>query len=109
MTVSSVADKLSLGWDAIDRIKQRAVARGLSRRRKVVVKHLGIDETSYQKGHDYVTVLLNKDDGTVLAVLDGRDAKSVTEWFQDQKVADFSHLKSVSTETQFPRYERILP
>ena len=35
----------------------RAVERGLDRRGATPIKHLGIDEKSFGKGHDYITVL----------------------------------------------------
>jgi hypothetical protein len=35
----------------------RAVARGLERRETTHIPHLGIDEKSFRKGHDHITVL----------------------------------------------------
>lgn len=38
---------------------QRAVKRGLARRKVDAPKRIGVDETSFKKGHDYVTVVSN--------------------------------------------------
>ena len=42
--------------------------------------NIGIDETSYQKGHKYITVVVNHDTNTVVWVADGH-GKSVLEQF----------------------------
>jgi transposase len=94
--IDSVAKRLELSWGAIDGIKKRAVQRGENRRRKVTVKNIGIDETSFQKGHDYITVLLDKDNHRVLATLDGRKSETVLEWFKTQNIVDLSQLESIS-------------
>ena len=46
-----------LSWDQVDRIMERAVARGLARRSLEGLSYLGLDEKSFGKGHDYVSVL----------------------------------------------------
>lgn len=56
-TISGVAEWLGLSWDEVAHIQQRAVARGLARRTAEPVRVLGVDETSFQKRHEYVTVI----------------------------------------------------
>jgi transposase len=46
----------------------RAVERGLERRDSTPIRHIGIDEKSFGKGHDYVTVLTDIDASRVLDV-----------------------------------------
>jgi transposase len=116
MTTITAARQMRIGWDAIDNIKQRAVKRGLLRREKIGVKDLGIDETSYQKGHNYVTIVYDKNSGKVLDVLDNRDAETVKEWFLGQEIAYFGFLESISMDMSrsfisavkglFPEWER---
>jgi transposase len=98
MTISSAADKLGLSWDAADGIMQRAVKRGLARRQTAIPQNIGIDETSYRKNHNYVTTIIDKDTGNVLAVLDGKDSETVETWFRTQEIADFSTVKSISMD-----------
>jgi transposase len=57
-----------------------------------------VDETAYQKGHDYVTVLVDKDHGCVLDVLDGRKAETLEKWFKTQVNSDLSGLESRSMD-----------
>jgi transposase len=58
-TLADATRLLSISWDEAQRIMDRAVARGLTRRQSVTMPHLGIDEKSFGRGHDYATVLLD--------------------------------------------------
>jgi transposase len=98
MTIKAVSEKLQLSWDAVDGIMQRGVKRGLARRQIVIPQNIGIDETSYQKNHKYVTTVIDKDTGNVLDVLDGKDAETVKNWLKEQTIADFSTVKSISMD-----------
>jgi len=70
--ISAVAEQLRLSWDAVDGIKKRAVDRGLARREDHAPKRLGVDETSFQRRHEYVTVISDQERGIVLHVADDR-------------------------------------
>jgi Transposase and inactivated derivatives len=96
--ISAVAFMFGLSWDAVSGIQGRAVKRGLQRRKKATPENIGIDETSYQKHHEYVTVILDKDNNTVLDVLEDRTAETLDTWFKTQEMADFSALQSVSMD-----------
>jgi transposase len=100
--ISAVAENFKLSWDEVDGIMQRAVRRGLSRRKPEAVANMGVDETSYQKGHEYVTVLLDKDRDCVLDTLDGRRAETLKEWLETQKSCDLSGLRSISMDMWDP-------
>jgi transposase len=72
--ISAVAENFKLSCDEADGIMRRVVKRGLSRRKRETVREIGIDETAYQKRHDYMTVILDKDRDCVINVLDMRNA-----------------------------------
>lgn len=59
----------------------RAVQRGMIRRTNLNTTELLVDETSFKKGHDYVTLLSNRQ-GQVIAVTDGHSASSLEACFQ---------------------------
>lgn len=59
--IKAVAELVGLTWDHVDGIQQRAIDRGMSRRKPAVMKNLGIDETSYQKEHEYVSAITDPD------------------------------------------------
>jgi transposase len=101
-SISTVAENFLLSWDQVDRMMSRAVDRGLKRRKKNTPEHIGIDETAFQRRHEYVTVILDKDTDTVIDILDDRKAKTLNNWFTEQEKSDFSYLKSITMDMWDP-------
>jgi len=64
---------LNLNWKSTQNIMDRAVERGLATRELDDVKHIGIDEKSFRKGHDYISVMTDIDQSRVVDVAQGRD------------------------------------
>jgi transposase len=64
---------LRLSWGSVQRIMDNAVERGLERREVDEVRHVGIDEKSFGKGHNYISVMTDIDGSRVLEVSEGRD------------------------------------
>lgn len=83
-SISAVAEQMQLSWDEVDGVMQRAVKRGLARREKQVLRKIGIDDTSFQKRHEYVTVINDLERGVVIDVLDDRTQKTLQNWFKLQ-------------------------
>jgi transposase len=71
--VSAAAALLGLSWDAAHEIMRRGVERGLERRDVVELKRVGIDEKSFGRGQDYVSLMTDLDGSRVLEVVPGRD------------------------------------
>ena len=100
--ISTVAQNFDISWDKVDGIMRRAVKRGLARRNKIEPDNIGIDETSFQKRHEYVTVILDKDNDIVIDILNDRKAKTLKNWFKTQNKVTFSSLKSISMDMWDP-------
>jgi len=100
--VATAAKNFSVSWDQVDGIMERAVRRGLARREKSSPEHIGIDETAFQKRHEYVTVILDKDHDAVIDILDDRKAATLKSWFAAQQKSDFSQLKSITMDMWDP-------
>ena len=85
-SISAVAELFGLDWGAVDRIMDRAVRRGIKRRcfeqGDALPTRLGIDEVSFQKRHEYVTVVCDQSTGFVAYVGDGRSAKVVEDYLK---------------------------
>jgi transposase len=92
-SVSGVARLMNLSWDQVDRIMERAGERGLARREQVLPEGIGVDETSFQKRHEYVTVVSNCDDGNVVHVADGKGEDSL----KSSSSARTSWMNSISS------------
>lgn len=100
--ISTVADNFGLTWDEVDGIMSRAVRRGLARREKTAPKNIGIDETAFQKRHEYVTVVLDKDNDVIIDILDDRKAETLKNWFRTQDKSDFSAVTSITMDMWDP-------
>jgi transposase len=74
---------------------ERAVRRGLARRDEFPRKELAVDETSFQKRHEYVTVLVDRATGNVIDVLDDRKKSTLKDWLEAHK----ERLEAVRTIT----------
>jgi transposase len=78
-SVTQAQSLLRLAWDAVQRIKERAVERGLVRRdADDVVIHVGIDEKSFLKGHHYASLSTDLARGRVLDVVEHRTIEAAT-------------------------------
>lgn len=66
-SLSAVARQVGLSWDGVDGIMRRAVARG---RALAPPRRIGVDETSFQKRYEYVTVVCDLERDVVLHVAD---------------------------------------
>ena len=96
--ISAVAGLVGLTWDQVDGIQQRAIERGLSRRKTGVVAKLGIDETSYQKHHEYISVLTDRDRSIVLEVLEDRKKETVLAWLDTLDEGQLNGIQTVSMD-----------
>jgi len=111
-SVDAAALLLSIDWSTTQNIMTRAVERGLERRSLDEVSHVGIDEKSFRKGHDYVSVMTDIDGARVLEVTSGRTIqacdslwKTLSESQKDQVQAvcmDMWQAFETSTENNVP-------
>ena len=79
--ITAVAKLVGLSWDHAAGIRARATARGLARRDQKPVRYVGVDETSYRKGHQYVTVVNDLEEEAVLHVHDGRKQEALDSYW----------------------------
>ena len=96
--IKAVAELVGLSWDQVDGIQQRAIDRGLARRPAMNVRNLGIDETSYQDDHEYVSVITDRDRRVVLEVLDDRKKETVLAWLDTLNPEQLGQIETVSMD-----------
>lgn len=98
-TISAVSRQLSLSWNAIDGVMQRAVKRGLARRDdEATHSRLGVDETAFRKGHDYVTVVADQESGHVIHVANDRKKESLESFYKNLNSQQLSAIECVSMD-----------
>jgi transposase len=73
------AQILRLSAEQVQYLMHKAVARGLSRRDPAqAIVHAGLDEKSFQQGHQYATILSDLDQGRVVEVIQDRTQQAAT-------------------------------
>ena len=78
-TVGSGAGLLRLDWHSAPQIMERAVERGLKRSKMETVRLVGIDEKSFGRGQDDVSLMIDLEQSRVLDVVPGRTAEACQE------------------------------
>jgi transposase len=78
-TVQSGAGLLRLDWHSAHQIMERAVERGLQRRKVETVRLVGIDEKSFGRGQDYVSLMSDLEQSRVLDVVPERTGEACQE------------------------------
>jgi transposase len=75
-SLTQAGELLGLDWAAVQRIMDRAVARGLKSRELEGLVHVGIDEKSFGAGQSYISLLSDLDASRVLEVVEGCDQQA---------------------------------
>ena len=97
-SMSAVGSMFDLGWSAVDGIMKRAVDRGLKRRVSKLPEHLGIDEKSFKRRHNYVTVICDQKSGHVVHVVPERKRSGVEEYLQQFDEVERRRVKTVAMD-----------
>ena len=102
---AAVAPQCRLSWDQAARIQERAVRRGLSRRPVAAAPTVGVVETSFQRRHEYVTVVndLTTSKPRVLYVADGRARAALDGYFEAVGEAGCRRVQMVAMD-MWPAY-----
>ena len=101
-SIAAVARRMRPTWDEIDGIMTRAVKRGLGRRKPEALKRMGVDETSFQKRHEYVTVVTNLDTSKVLYVADDRKTESLAGFYRGLTPGQLAAIEVVAMDMHQP-------
>ena len=96
--IKKAAALLGLSWDAAHRIMQAAVERGLERREEEPIANVGLDEKSFGKGHDYVSILTDIDRSRVLEVVPERTIAATDFLWQTLTPEQLASVQSVAMD-----------
>lgn len=81
---SAIAEYMQIDWETVGRCVSRTLheIEPDRSRRLDGLERIGIDETSYKKGHKYITVILNHDTNTVVWAAPGHGKFVLDRFFQ---------------------------
>ncbi len=98
----AVGERLGLSWDEIHGILERAVERGLARRRAEKVAKIGVDEKAFRKGHRYLTLVNDLEKGRVLYVAEGREQSSLDGFWPTLSAEQVEGIEAVAMDMWDP-------
>lgn len=101
--VKRAAALLAIDWQTAHTIMQRAVARGLERRRTEEVAYVGLDEKSFGRGHDYVSVLTDLEGNRVLEVVEDRTEAAAQKLWETLPEEQRGQVRAVAID-MWPAY-----
>ena len=73
---------LKISWDELNHIMFKATERGMSRRKAVPIRYVGIDEKNFRHGRDYVTIMSDLDRGCVIYVAETNKTEAIDSLWQ---------------------------
>lgn len=97
-SVSQACELLRIDWSSAQRIMERAVGRGLARRSHEGIKRVGLDEKSFGRGQDYISVLSDLEKSRVLEVTPGNDTASGQRLWQSIPAAQREKVEAAAMD-----------
>lgn len=101
-TPAAVSRRLGLSWDEARGILERAVRRGLARRTPTVVPHLGVDEKSFLRRHQYVSGVADLTTPRILHMADERRAESLAAYLSGLTEAQRTGITAIAMDMWEP-------
>ena len=95
---STVSEYMRIDWETVGRCVHRAmndIEPEISRRLDGLV-NIGIDETSYKKGHKYITIVVNHDTNTVVWAAQGHCKSVLTQFYRQLTPEQLSSIRVVT-------------
>jgi hypothetical protein len=105
--ITAASDILRISWDQAWNVLERPVGRGQARKQPSVIRHLGVDEKAFRKGHNYVTVVCDISAGTVEYVGDDRSKESLAGYFQGLSSDQRQGIEAVAIDMHEPYVQAI--
>ncbi len=106
--VSSAAALLRISWDEAWGIQERAVSRGLARKKEKPLEKIGVDEKAIAKGHQSMTLVCDLLEGTIEYVGEGRKTETLERFYGTLSPEQKAGIRAVSMDMWDPFFQATL-
>ncbi|HID24372.1 MAG TPA: ISL3 family transposase [Planctomycetaceae bacterium] len=100
--IQAVSRLTGLSWDRCWGVLNRAVRRGQERKAWKVPRYIGVDEKSFAKRHQYMTLVCDIDTGTVEYVSDERRQESLEGYFLPFDDSELEEIEAICMDMHDP-------
>ena len=100
--VTGATKILRISWDEGWGIMERAVKRGRHRKAPKVVRQIGVDEKAVAKGHTYLTLVCDLDEGTVEHIAEDRKTESLNGYYKGLSKEQLAGIEAVAMDMWEP-------
>jgi transposase len=95
---TTVGAMMRVAWETVGAIVQRVVARHRDRDLLDGLTHIGVDELSYRRHHEYITVVVDHTRGHVIWAKPGKNADTLKAFFDELGAARCAKLEAVTID-----------
>jgi len=95
---TTLSDMMRIGWTTVGSIVERVVARLRPGDALDGLRCIGVDELSYRRHHEYVTVVVDHERGAVVWAREGKDAATLGAFFQELGKQRCAKLEAVTLD-----------
>jgi transposase len=95
---TTLSDMMRIGWATVGRVIERVVKRLRPEDALDGLRLIGVDELSYRRHHQYVTVVVDHERGAVVWAREGKDAATLTAFFQELGKERCARLEAVTLD-----------
>lgn len=95
---TAITQLCRVNWRTVGAIIDRVVADQLDDRRLDGLYRMGVDEIAYRKQHHYLTVITNHDSGTIIWAEEGKNAATLTGFFDQLGTDRCAEIEAISAD-----------
>jgi transposase len=95
---TSVTQLMKISWYAVGNIIERIISKRLDPSRFDGLRRIGVDEFSYRKRHNYITVVVDHDRGRVVWAGEGKSGDTLRAFFDELGEERTSQLETVTMD-----------
>lgn len=95
---TTLSDMMRIGWATVGSIIERVVARLRPGDALDGLRFIGVDELSYRRHHEYVTVVVDHERGAVVWAREGKDTATLRAFFEELGNERCAKLEAVTLD-----------